>query len=139
MRMYLDELVDELVEVLPAGLASNAFAASLHRAAAAGAKPSPTRAEGAWTASASASDEDLGEPLVELLAQPHVAGHARDLAVPDDHLLAALRAEHRAIVSLAEGASTARPPSSTGFGLPKWWGRWWGEPESGRLASPERG
>jgi hypothetical protein len=31
---------------------------------------------------------------VHLLAQTHVAGHAGDLAVLDDHPLAALRAKH---------------------------------------------
>jgi hypothetical protein len=62
MRMYLDELVDELVEVLAAGLASNVLAVGLHRAAAAWAEPAATPGEGARTASAGASDEDLGEP-----------------------------------------------------------------------------
>ena len=106
MRMNLDELVDELVEVLAAGLASNVLAVGLHRSAAARAEPAATPGEGAGTAWARASDEDLGEAVVHLPAQPHLAGHAGDLAVFDYHPLAALRAKHPAIVSSAEGSST---------------------------------
>jgi len=55
MRMQLDETVDELVEVLAAGLASNVLAVGLHGAAAAGAEPPATPGEGVGTASARAA------------------------------------------------------------------------------------
>jgi hypothetical protein len=47
------------------------------------------------------------EPVVHLPAQPHLTGGAGDLAVSNDHPLAALRTKHLVIVSLAEGSSTA--------------------------------
>ena len=102
MRMKFDEAVDELVEVLPARLASDMLVIRLHRRAAARAEPPAAPAGRPALGATAVIDEDLGESVVQAAAQLHVARRALErrprVRVRERHRPAALRAEHAEIL-----------------------------------------
>jgi hypothetical protein len=94
MGVMFHQGVQELIEVFPAFLAENVIVTRRCRDPATGAEPVSTPVDRQGPAAPGPVDEYLGELLMQVPAEAHLAGDAFERPVHNVHRLAALGTEH---------------------------------------------